>query len=681
MLISILAIAGGSLYVGIKVYAGFKAPKKPARRFAFLDRARDGATHRSVSWDLGARTNYYLILSSAAVGLSLVAALGAPLFSLISSGLTLYTAIPLGHMAYQSLRTQRKIGIAVYDVTITVVAILAGSVWAAAMTPFSYYLSRKLLMRTEGRFKTHLQHMVGSQTHFVRIVQEDGQVRMPLEALQVDDIVVVHAGETLPVDGIVTEGVACLDQHVLTGEAQPVETGEGDAVFATSVVLSGRLHIRVEKTGHETLAAHLDQLLRRTADLSQSLQSGGEAWANQVALPVLMAGGVALPIVGADGAAAVLNSCPGYYLRVLAPVGMLNHLNLAAQHGILIKDGRLLELLSKVDTIVFDKTGTLTQANFQVGHISTCNGYAENAVLAYAAAAEYSQPHPIAQAIRHAATIRGLCLPDTHDAAYEVGYGITVRCPEQQIRVGSARFMEMQGLVIPAAMRQVMQRHHDQGETLVMVALDDHLGGVIALRAVVRPEAKRVMRRLQQWHLSLHIVSGDHAVPTQQLAADLGIDHCVAEALPEHKAEVIAQLQRQGKSVCFVGEGINDALALQQADVSVSLSGAATLATDTAQIILMEQSLSQLCDVFDLGQAFDRNVKRSFLATIVPGILSMAGTLFLGTGLTTSMLLNQLGLWVGAANSMVPRFQRPSILRQGAAMQPTGDSVNHVAWC
>ena len=276
------------------------------------------------------------------------------------------------------------------------------------------------------------------------------------------------------------------------------------------------------------------------------------------------------------------------------PISVLNFLQMTSQEGILIKDGRALELLSEVDTIVFDKTGTLTEEQPHVGAIYTCHSINENELLTYAAAAEYKQTHPIARAIQQEALNRELRLPEIEKTTYEIGYGLKVRLNEKVVLVGSKRFMEMSEITIPSEINAIQQQCNEHGYSLVYVALDGQLAGAIELHATIRPEAKHIISELRQRGFEIYIISGDHEKPTKKLAQEVGIEHYFAETLHENKATLIEALQKEGKAVCFVGDGINDSIALKKANVSVSLRGASTIATDTAQIVLMNENLTQL---------------------------------------------------------------------------------------
>ncbi|OAD18912.1 heavy metal translocating P-type ATPase [Candidatus Thiomargarita nelsonii] len=471
------------------------------------------------------------------------------------------------------------------------------------------------------------------------------------------DIIVVNAGETIPVDGVISEGIASIDQHILTGESQPSEKGEGEQVFASTVLLSGKIHIKVEKAGKDTVAAQIGEILISTIDFKTSIQSRGQKIADNSVLPTMVTSVLALPVAGLTGTAAVLLSCIGDNVRIISPLSVLNFLRIASEQSILIKDGRALELLNHVDTVVFDKTGTLTQEQPHVGKIYTLQDYQENDLLKYAAAAEYKQKHPVAKAIIQAAHERELSLPDIEEAKYEVGYGIKVTISNQLILVGSVRFMEMEEIAIPEEIINIMSDCHDSGYSLVMVTIDNQLAGAIELHATIRPEAKSIIKGLRQRNMSLYIISGDHEKPTQRLAEELGIDNYFADTLPENKANLIQQLIDAGKVVCFVGDGINDSIALKKAHVSISLKGASTVATDTAQIVLMDASLKHLCQVFDLADDLDKNLNTGLITTIVPGLVSIGGVFLIHLGIIGSIVVFNTGLLVGVINSMWPLIE------------------------
>jgi Cu2+-exporting ATPase len=690
MLFSQLLVAGGTLYVGVKRYKEHKKRKEtPCTFYAermkenkkpktasslyseveaalekfkedkitpFVVRLREAAI-QSQSNEIEKKANRDLAISLTSLSLATGGILYPPLALLSWPGF-LYITWPIYKKTYELLFFEGKVNVDTL-VTITVAGCIANNyIVICNFSGFTYSLSRKLLLKVKDTSKNSLINVFRQQPRFVWVQNDGIEVEIPFEKLKVGDTIVVHAGEIIPADGYITDGYASIDQHLLTGEFQPAEKGIGDYCFTSTVLLSGRICLKVEKAGEETTVAKIGQILNQTVDFKTTMQLRAEVMADKTALPTLIVSGLSLPILGPMGALAILNSHFGYRMTIVSPIGILTYLNLISKNGILIKDGRTLDLLNKVDTMVFDKTGTLTEEQPHVGSIHTCASLQENEILKYAAAAEYKQTHPIARAIQNESRARKLKVPEIDEAEYKVGYGLTVTIDNQLVRVGSQRFMEISGITIPPQITKVQNFCHHQGHSLVMVALNNKLVGAIELHATVRPEAKKIISDFREGNIKqMYIISGDHEMPTKRLAGELGIDHYFAETLPQNKAKIIQELQEQGKSVCYVGDGINDSIALKKAHVSISLRGASSVATDTAQIILMDGSLNQLPKLFDLAQDFDYNMKVSFMTLMLPTLIGISGAFFLHFGLVHSIILNQIGLFAGLSNSSWPLLQ------------------------
>jgi P-type E1-E2 ATPase len=274
---------------------------------------------------------------------------------------------------------------------------------------------------------------------------------------------------------------------------------------------------------------------------------------------------------------------------------------------VLVKDGRALDLLCEIDTVLFDKTGTLTRERPEVGRIVAANGHAATDILRYAAAAERRFHHPIALAILQRAEEERLEVPRIDSAQYKVGHGIIVGVEGHRIRVGSRRFMELEGVALTPEVTDALDEAHREGRSMAMVAVDEVLGGALELRASVRPEVPEIIKGLRARGIKhIAVVSGDHEAPTRKLARELGIDRYFAQVLPTEKADYVEKLQKEGRKVCFVGDGINDAIALKKANVSISLRGASSIATDTAHVAFMEPGLGKLCELRDIAADLQR---------------------------------------------------------------------------
>jgi Cu2+-exporting ATPase len=593
----------------------------------------------------------------------------APLTLLSLPGIVYITQFAAREAA-RSLIDDRTLTVDSLSALMKVLLVVNGYLFFASFSVFMFSLNRKLLDRISDDSKKNIIDVFKQQPSSVWVVQGEVERQIPFEELQTGDTVVVDAGGTIPVDGVIEEGAASVDQHVLTGEAQPVDKAKGDQVFALTLVLSGRLSIRARETGQQTTAGQIATVLNNTLATKTDVQLWSKEVSDRTVLPAFILGLLTLPFLGRTGSLGIVNSHFKYRASIATAIGVMNYLDQASHHGILIKDGHTFELLKTVDTLVFDKTGTLTEEQPIVAAVHSCADVSRNQVLRLAAAAESKQTHPIARAIRARAKEEQLELPEPDQAAYKLGYGLTVRIDRQRVSVGSARFMEEQGLRLPDVLRQAQSRCHEQGSPLVVVAIDATIVGAIEIMASIRSGTREIIRELVErcGITATYIISGDHDAPTRELAKTLGIGQYFAEVLPEQKAELVAGLQAEGKRVCYIGDGINDAIALQQADVSVSIRGATTVATDSAEIILMDKTLKQLPYLFRIGRQFNGHMRKIVTIVMIPSVISVGGALlFPHLALIQSFLFPQLGLMAGVAAAM-----RPPTGRRGQRLSDAG---------
>ena len=560
-----------------------------------------------------------LAICTTSLPLAAVAQFAMPTLLPVSAPLFAYTAIPSFRGAYEVLFKERRLGVDVLDSIVVIGCLATLHVFPGAILAWCLSVGRYLVRRTEDNSKKLLLGAFGKQPRYVWLIKDGIEIEVPRDRLDKGEIVAVHTGEMVPVDGIIVEGLAMIDQHALTGESAPAEKGVGDRVFASTVMVAGKVHVAVEKSGSETATARIAQILTDSAGYKLASQHKGEQLADKAVIPTLCLGGLALTTLGPPGAVAVVNSDLGTGIRMAAPLAMLSTLALCAQKGVLVKDGRALDLLCQVDTVLFDKTGTLTRERPEVGRVIAADGFRPIQILRLAAAAERRFHHPVALAILQKAAEQGLHLPLTDATQYKVGYGITVGIDGHRVRVGSRRFMRLEGVPLTREVDDALDEVHREGHTMVMVAVDDQLGGALELRASIRPEVRGIVHGLRERDIKhIAIISGDHEAPTRRLAEELGMDRYFAQVLPADKADYVEKLQREGRKVCFVGDGINDAIALKQANVSISLRGATSIATDTAHVVFMEQSLGKLCELCDIARDLDRNVRNSWLMILAP---------------------------------------------------------------
>jgi heavy metal translocating P-type ATPase len=611
--------------------------------------------------------DHYLKVSGVGLGLAVAGHLLFPPLGLLSLPIIGYATLMVFEDAHNHLK-KKKLHISVLDSTAICVGVATGSYVLSGVANMIYLGSLKMLYKTRNKAHNKLADIFSGYKPVVWLLKDGAEISIPLEKVSKGDLIVVNAGEMIPIDGVIVDGVAGIDQHILTGEAQPEEKTIGQKVFAATMVISGRITICVEKTGPDTVASNITVILDKTDDFVSHLQTQSERLANASVAPTIGIAGASLLAAGPMSAWIVLSSNFSEVMRLTVPMTMLNYLHIAASNGLLIKDGRSIEQFNNVDTVVFDKTGTLTLDQPHVGAIYPNNGFTESEVLYYTASAEYRQTHPIAKAILTAALKRRVELPNIDDACYKVGYGISVNLNGKLIRVGSRRFIREENISIPASFERVEQTANAKGYSLIYSAMNESLCGVIELRPTLRREAKQVVRNLKKRGMKVYILSGDRVGPVKNLADELGVDDYFADTRPEDKSGVIEELQQSGRTVCFVGDGINDSIALKKAAVSVSLQDASHIAIDCAQVVLMNKNLTQLLYAFDLAERFNTNQKTGIAAgTVIPSVICMGGAMFFGFTVTAALTIYIASVAIGVTSSIFPLLTEDESKEQSKA--------------
>ncbi len=604
------------------------------------------------------QVNKYLAVTSISLLLTSIGTVFYPPLILFGVVGLAYPLAGIVKRAYKGLAHEKKVKMEVMGSILFPGMVLSGFYFTSCFAFWMYYLSLKLLIKIEDDTRQNLIGIFGDQPRFVWVEKGGVEIEVPFDSLNIGDIVVVQSGGTIPVDGRITEGNASVDQHILTGESQPLDKEPGDQVFALTTVLAGTIRIRVEKSGKDTVVSNIVDMLNKTIDFKSTMQSAGEMISDFSVIPTLALSAAAYTVSGYVSSFAALNSYIGGDVRLFIPMSTLNFLKLSSKNGILIKDGRALEMLVKADTVVFDKTGTLTLDQPHVSHIYPCDGFDERDVLYYAASAENRQTHPVAKAIMEKTLECGIVMStDINDTSYEMGQGIRVEMSGSLIRVGSQRFMEIEGIEVPKTHKGIINDSHNSGHSLVLVSKDTLVLGTIELQATIRPEIKDIIRQLRNRGKSMYIITGDHEKPARMLANELGIENCFSEVFPEQKAMIVERLQDEGKTVCYVGDGINDSIAMKKAHVSISLRGASSVATDTANIIFMNGTLDNLDKLFELAKEFKINTGNALMLAIIPGIINIASVFLLHTGIYFALGLYYITLPIGLANSFLPLME------------------------
>lgn len=598
--------------------------------------------------------NRRLGIAMTSLGITSVALLIYPPLQFLALPLLLHNWKIFFTTAYEDLIIKHKVSMASVDALAVGGLIVSLNLWIASLTGMLMNISFKVIHRVRDNSQRSLVRVFSQQPTMVWVRINNTEVELPFTSLQVGDLVVVQTGQVIPIDGVVVNGAGAVDQHVLTGESQLVEKAPGDEVLAATVLLAGRLVIQVNRAGEETSAARIATILQQSSGFKSSLESRSEILYNKLTYPTLAVAGLALATVGMNGAIAALGAAPGYLIRVGAPLALLNYLQILAHQNILVKDGAALESLTHVQAVIFDKTGTLTIDQPHVSHVYSWGDLDPSTLLTYAAAIEQRLSHPLARAIVEAAQAAGLVLPPIEDARYELGYGLQAAIGGRLVLVGSERFMQQSAVALPAEAQAVQAACHNQGLALVYVAIDGACAGALELVPTVRPEAREAVAALKHLGLTVYIISGDQEAPTRRMAEDLGIEHYFASVLPEHKAALVKRIQAGGQKVCFVGDGINDSIALCHADVSISLRGASTVATDTAQIILMTTDLTQIPYLFRISRELDANLNIGLGIAVIPNIVLIGGIFFLHYGILAALAYYNVSLILSVGNAMRP---------------------------
>lgn len=610
------------------------------------------------------QVNKQFDLSLVCLGVTTATRFLAPQAQVLGGVLVMFAGIPILQRAKQLLFEERRASAELLDTIGLTTTVATRHYVSSSIVFFLYAGGQKLRQMTERVVQESMSDAFGRRTDMVWVQRDGVEQSIPLASLQIGDIAVVDAGAPIPADGLVVEGMGYVDQRVLTGESQPLERGVGDPVFAATVVSSGRLHIRVQTTGEATVAAELAGMMARTADYTSTLEAEGQRIADRLALPTLALSGMAYPWVGITGTTALLNSSFLDNMRLFIPLSMLNYLRQASESGILIKDGRSFQVLPRVDTVVFDKTGTLTLDALRVRRVVSRPGVSEDELLCMAAAAEHRQSHPIARAIIDAAKERDLEVPRVDGTELELGYGLTAHLGPQLIRIGSRRYMIAQGIDVAGAPAQDDEDEYFRISSRVYVAVGTTLLGLIELEPTTHPQVERIIAALRERNIDLYLVSGDQEAPTRALAHSLGIEHHLAGVLPAAKAELIDDLQARGRTVCFVGDGINDCLALTRAGVSVTLETASTPAIHSAQVVI--DDLSLLPRLFDTADEFRRNVDQIKLSLGIPSAVGIGGVLFAGWRVPAMTALYSASMVAGLSIAMWPHRHRGILPRAPA---------------
>ena len=542
---------------------------------------------------------------------------------------------------------------------------------ASALLTWLRTLGEYVVARTIVTARRSLHDIVAPPDAVVTRVEGNAARPVRVPTLGVGDVIEVGAGQRLPADGTIVHGEALVNQQTMTGEALPVERRPGDAVFAATIVEHGEIGLRVDRVGLDTAIGRIVRAIEATTGEKSDIQSFAERLADRDVGRTLGLAALGTAVARSlDAGTAILVSDYGTAARVGIPTAIVASIDRAYRHDILIKGPRVLENLARVDTVVFDKTGTLTAGAPRVTRIARYGALAEDDVVALVAAAERPFRHPVARAVARLAAERGVAIPEVITTSERVGLGVEVRVEGAHVLIGSRRLMEGHEIALRAAVDDEAAAHA-VGASPLFVAVDGRLAAMLVLQDQLRddaPEAVQALRARQMRNVIL--LSGDHAEPSRVIAESLGLRHHYADLLPEDKARLISALKAEGRVVAMVGDGVNDALALNEADVGMAVPGGAEVATEAADVVLLRGGLDRVVLALDLARESLAGVRRTLgiaarANLLVVGLASFglarpAASIVLSHGTTVAAALlntsqagwliprNPLHTWVGA---------------------------------
>jgi P-type Cu+ transporter len=496
---------------------------------------------------------------------------------------------------------------------------------------------------SKGKTSEAIKKLMGLGPKTAIILKDGKEIEISVDEVQVGDMILVKPGEKMPVDGVVVEGRTSVDEAMLTGESIPVEKGIGSNIIGASMNKNGAIRYKATKVGKDTA---LSQIIKLVEDAQGSkapiakLADIISGYFVPIIIVLAILTGFAWYFAGQSGLFAftiaisiLVIACP-CALGLATPTAIMVGTGKGAENGVLIKSGGALETTHKIDTIVFDKTGTITEGKPKVTDIVTANGLSEDELLVLAASAEKGSEHPLGEAIIRAAEEKGFDVVKTDSFNAIVGHGIEVNIEGKNILLGNRKLMDDRGIVL-AELADTSDQLANEGKTPMYIAIDGTIAGIIAVADTVKETSMKAIKKLHKMGIEVAMITGDNKRTAEAIAKQVGIDRVLSEVLPEDKANEVKKLQEDGRKVAMVGDGINDAPALAQADVGIAIGSGTDVAMESADIVLMRSDLMDVPTAVELSKATIRNVKQNLFwafAYNIVGVPVAMGVLYLFGG-------------------------------------------------
>ncbi len=517
--------------------------------------------------------------------------------------------------AFQKQVTSRTL------MTLGVIAALAVKQWTTAgIVVFMMHIGNFVEGFTADRSRKAVKDLTKMAPQTARVVRNGEEITIPVEEVQKEEIVIVRPGEAIPVDGEVVDGNATINQAAVTGESMPVEAGQGSRVYAATVAQLGSIKIKTIHVGRDSTFGQVIKLVEEAESKKGKVQQFADKFSGYY-LPIVAGIALLTLIIKRDAlaAAAVLVVACSCTVALATPIAMLASIGAGAKRGLLIRGGKYLESLSKVDVMLIDKTGTLTLGKPRLTDVVVLNGLEENKLLQIAASAERYSEHPLAHALREAAEQRVLSLLEIVDFESIPGKGVRAKVNGFEVRVGSTRLVKNQGMLSQE------DQLRSQGKTLLFIEIDGELAGILAAADTLRSETPASIRTLHRLGVGrIELLTGDNENSAHELSNSLGIPYR-ANLLPEDKIRIVKEYQAEGHTVAMIGDGINDAPALAQADIGIAMGASGTdIALETADIVLLQDDWTLVPQVVHIAKRTMGVVRMNLIFTAVYNVIGIS---------------------------------------------------------
>ncbi len=530
-----------------------------------------------------------------------------------------------------------------YDVTVVVIALVD--------------LGLAMELKAKGRTSEAIKKLIGLQPRTARVVRQGQEVDIPVEEVLAGDIVVVRPGEKIPVDGEVVEGSSAVDESMVTGESLPVEKKAGDEVIGATINKTGAFKFRATKVGKDTALASIIRMVQdaqgskvpvqRLVDVVSGYFTPAVAILALLGFMIWYTFGPEPRLVYAliVAVTTLIIACP-CALGMATPMSLTTGVGLGALNGVLIRDGQALQTAQKLQTVVLDKTGTITHGTPRLTDVAVTGGFREDELLRLTGAVEKSSEHPLAMAIVEGATARALSLPDVEQFAAIPGHGVEARVDGHMLLLGNLKLMRDRQVALDGLEARAVALA-DDGKTPMYVAVDGKAAGIVAVADTVKEDSREAVRQLRVMGLEVVMITGDNERTAKAIARQVGIERVLAEVLPEDKAFNVQKLQLEGKTVAMVGDGINDAPALAQADVGFAIGTGTDVAIAASDITLIKGSLRGVVLAIQISRATMRNVYQNLAGAFVYNVMGLPialGVLYPFLGILLSPLLAAIAM-------------------------------------